>query len=235
MSFNVVGYDSQLLRDIIEWDVSTWSRAIDLWDNVVPCNGSNLRALDIGARNGGLSLYLALKGFQVVCSDVNEPGNLARSLHGKYKVRDRIAYMAMDMADIDLPANSFDIVAFKSVLPSVGRDGELSRQLRGIKEVYRVLKPGGLMLFAENLAATRIHMFFRRRFTCWGRSCHYLTLDFVDEFLSMFSRYGYETYGFFAALGRTEGQRRLLHNLDVLANPFIPSSRKYLVYGYAIK
>jgi ubiquinone/menaquinone biosynthesis C-methylase UbiE len=235
MSFNGMDYDQQLLRDIVEWDVATWSRAIGLWDHVVPNNGKGLRALDVGARNGGLSLYLALKGCRVVCSDVEEPGATARSLHEKYRVQDQITYSAVDMAEMQLPSNSFDIVAFKSVLPSVGYHGKSLRQLQSIKEVSRVLRPGGLLLFAENLAATRFHMFFRRQFTGWGRSCGYLTLELVNEFLSTFSRHEYETYGFFATFGRSEGQRRWLHNLDVIANPLVPPSGKYLVYGYAVK
>lgn len=235
MSFNGMDYAPQLLNDIIEWDVANWSRALRLWDSVIPENTADRQALDLGARNGGLSLYLALKGYHVICSDVDVPGRVARSLHDEYHVSERVVYEAINMVEINLPSNTLDLVAFKSVLPSVGSDGATSKQMQGIREVLRVLKPGGLLLFAENLTATPVHMYFRRRFTGWGRTCGYLTLNVLDELLSLFSEHVYSTFGFFAALGRSEGQRRWLHGVDVIVNPMVPASGRYLVYGYAVK
>ncbi len=84
------------LNDIIEWDIPNWSVALDYWRKHTLCNLSSMRALEIGGRHGGLSLWLALNGMEVLCTDVESPSNQAIEKHAKYKVSDKIQYAALD-------------------------------------------------------------------------------------------------------------------------------------------
>jgi hypothetical protein len=49
-----------LLKDIIQWDVLSWKKAIDYWEKNINWDEVT-NVLEIGARDGGLSLWLALK------------------------------------------------------------------------------------------------------------------------------------------------------------------------------
>lgn len=226
---------NDLVKAIVEWDVKGWKKAIDQWDEVVPQSDGTLSALEIGARRGGLSLYLARKGYQVVCSDVENPESLAKLLHVEFGVEGLITYAAADASQLPFGDNSFDVIAFKSILGSVGQHGRVDLQERTIHECWRVLKPGGMLLFAENLSATRLHMFLRRHFVGWGSRWQYVNISQLEGFLTDFESYYYETFGFIATFGRNEFQRNILFYFDSLLNRFLPDGWKYIVYGYARK
>ena len=44
------------LKDIIEWDIKNWSKALYFWKRYLP-KQKEVQALAIGERNGGLSLW----------------------------------------------------------------------------------------------------------------------------------------------------------------------------------
>jgi len=228
-----VRYSRTLIRDIVEWDVATWKKAIFLWDHLFPVIREK-RVLDIGARNGGLSLYFALRGCNVVCSDIHEPSEKAITLHRNYGVSERVSYKIIDATSIDCASNDFDFVCTKSVMPSIGYSGRFNQE-RALREILRVLKPGGSLLFAENLVATRVHMYFRRHFTKWGNSVRYMCLAELPELFSDFRSLRFSVHGFLAAFGRTELQRSFLHTLDSIVQPLISDCAKYLVIGIAKK
>ena len=70
---------ASLQRDILQWDVTNWSCALDLWTTFLPQSLVQQRALELGAAGGGLSLYLGLKGAEVICSDLQDPAPRARA------------------------------------------------------------------------------------------------------------------------------------------------------------
>lgn len=225
---------SDLLRDTLQWDIQTWAAGPEMWQrflNELPAG----RVLDIGARDGGLSLYCALLGHNVVCSDIRGPSDQARQLHQQYAVEERISYAAIDATRIAFPDNSFDVVCFKSVLGGVGHGGRLDRQMQAVTEMHRVLRPGGLLLFAENLTGSRLHRYFRRRFVKWAREWRYVSLHEVAELFASFKSCETECHGVIAAFGRTERQRLLLHTVDKLVEPLLPDRCKYMLAGVAIK
>ena len=118
--------DKEFMQDVIEWDIKNWWRAISFWEEVYPMQDlSGKKVLDIGGRNGGLSLYFALKGADVICSDIREDGFAkARELHKKYNVQQKVTYEAIDATNIPYK-EYFDIICFKSVLGG----GRTERQL----------------------------------------------------------------------------------------------------------
>ena len=83
------------LKDITEWDSINWGKAISFINQQdIPIKGKTV--LEIGSRNGGMSLFFALRGATCVCTDLNIPGQKAEEKHAKWNVRDRIAYAALD-------------------------------------------------------------------------------------------------------------------------------------------
>ena len=222
-------------RDFFEWDVATWRQAIPFWSSALPGAVEGLEVLEIGARNGGLSLYFASRGCRVVCSDLGDARASARELHRRFGVDERVSYRRVDATRIDFPDNSFDLAVFKSVLGGVGGKERKDRQLQAVRELHRVLKPGGKLLYAENLQGSSLHMFLRRRFVPWGAAWRYVSFDEMREFLKPFKASRHRAFGFFSAFGRTEAQKSLMHRVDRLCAPFIPDSSKYVLVGCAEK
>lgn len=225
--------NKELQQDIIQWDTENWGNLIPLWnehlDTVQP-----LHCLEIGAKRGGLSLWVALNRHTVICSDIKNPQEIARPLHIKYNINKGIGYQAINILNIPYH-NHFDIVFLKSILASVARNNQKELQKKAVNSIYQSLKPGGKLLFAENLTATKAHSFARKKFITWGVHTRYVQLEEMLEYLKDFKTVTYQTYGFFGAFGRTEKQRRLLGKLDSLINCIIPQSWNYLVIGSATK
>src|SRR5262245_44537097 len=109
------------LADIVTWDIANWSKALAFWERSSRIHAADARALEFGTGGGGLSLWLAHKGFRVICSDVAGPDQRAKELHARYGMNDRIEYQVVDATNIPFQAE-FDIVCFKSVLGAVGTE-----------------------------------------------------------------------------------------------------------------
>ena len=227
--------DPALLSDIIEWDVGNWGRAVQMWDRELQESWAGLRALDLGAGGGGLSLYLRLRGCRVTYSDFSQPRPHARELLKRYEVAPGVDFCRANVTRLPFADDQFDIVAFKSLLASVGKFGGLESQKCVFQESCRVLKPGGYLLLAENAYGSALHAFCRDKFVAWGHDCRYPSLAELQEFMSPFSNVTIETFGLLAAFGRTEWQRAALSRVDRLITPIFPAESRYLAYGYARK
>src|SRR5438093_11928226 len=88
------------LADFIEWDVRNWSAALDFWLAHTTQNLSTCSALELGSRNGGLSLWMAQQGARVLSSDVDRPTEAAVQLHRACGVSHLIQYEAIDATSI---------------------------------------------------------------------------------------------------------------------------------------
>lgn len=216
------------LADIIEWDVKNWSCGLDFWLGHTQIPLSQSRALDLGSRNGGISLFLAQHCSEVICSDLGGPSEQARSLHRKHGVSARVSYADVDAMSIPYPERHFDVVTFKSVL---GALGTIERQRQMIAEIYRVLKPGGELWFAENLVGSPLHMAARRLFVKWGRRWRYVSQTEMVEHCRRFSHAVWRSYGFLGAFGRKEWQRYWLGYFDCLIDPVVSSRWRYILFG----
>lgn len=227
-------------RDLyFQWEVRTWSRALPLWRKAMrSIPGTGGEALALGERDGGLSLMLAEHGFRTVCSDLNGPTPRAEALHTTLGWAEAMSYECIDATSIPKPDGSFDVVVFKSML---GALGTRERQAQAIREMHRVLKPataegpGGILLFAENLAASPLHRWLRKRFVGWEHRWRYLRHDTDRELFADFSTVELHTTGFLAPLGRSEAQRDLLARLDAFLMPLVPRAWRTVVYGVARK
>lgn len=226
---------STLLSNVIEWDVRNWGTALRYWARHSRQRLDGCRALEIGGRNGGLSLWLALQGAEVLCSDVRGPGESAVALHRAYGVADRIRYAKLDATSIPY-SECFDLIAFKSVLGAIGSRGRVDRQVAALGQMHHALRQNGELFFAENLAASPVHSYFRRRKRKWGHTWRYVTVSEMLRFLSPFTHVAYHTLGFAGAFGRTESQRRLLGSLDrAFMDALVPPTWRYIIVGVARK
>jgi 2-polyprenyl-3-methyl-5-hydroxy-6-metoxy-1,4-benzoquinol methylase len=223
-----------LVNEIISWDVRSWSKALAFWDSNVEWTKVS-QCLELGGAKGGLSLWLAVKGKNVLCTDLTSAEYSATPLHQKHKVMDKINYSAVNALEIPFE-NHFDIIVFKSIIGGIGRNDNLELQLQVFNQVHKALKPGGKLLFAENLKGSLLHQFMRKNFVRWGNSWRYPTPDEIRLMLKPFKNYNCKISGVTAAFGRSETQRRILAVADdFLFNPLFPDKYKYIVFGVAEK
>ncbi len=225
--------DQEALKDVIQWDIKNWSPCIDFWEGYLP-KREKLSCLEVGARHGGLSLWLASLGHSVLCTDLVNPEEDARYLHDKYHLKGNITYQAIDAMHIPF-SNAFDVIAFKSILGGIGRNNDYQKQKFVIRQMHHALKKDGILLFAENLAASKIHSLMRGMFISWGSSWRYINLDELPNLFSVFQDVFYTCNGLLGAFGRTEKQRRILGYLDSLIVKLMPDRWKYIVIGAARK
>jgi len=216
-----------VIKDIVVWDIVNWSTAIKYWENNAQVKNKNYECLELGSSKGGMSLWLALNGNNVLCTDLNGPEDGAHRIHEKYNCSSRITYGAMDATNIP-HENKFDVVIFKSIIGGIPQD-----KTKTLTEIHKALKPGGKLLFAENLEATFLHKILRRNFGTKGWD--YLKMDEIDKVFTAYNKVNYTTVGFFGCMGRNEWQRNFLGKVDTVLNWIIPNRSKYILIGVAEK
>lgn len=226
----------ELLKDILQWQPHLWKMALNYWEEKVDWKmfDNSAKALEIGAREGGLSLWLALKNINVICTDIQNPEMKSSVLHKKYNVSDKITYATMDATNIPYK-NYFDIVVMKSVLGGIGANNRMDRQITAIENVYNSLKPGGYFLFAENAKASFLHQMFRK-LKPWSKYWNYPSLEFMHKNLSQFfSDIHLKTFGYFSAFIPDSKLQNYILLIDKIFSGIIPSGSLHLIYGIAQK
>jgi SAM-dependent methyltransferase len=225
--------NKEFINDILQWDVKSWSKALYYWESEVDWSVVT-NCLELGAREGGLSLWLASKQKMVVCSDLENVAQTSNPLHTKYSVESYITYQNINATDIPFE-NYFDVIVFKSIIGGIGRKDSKQLQQQVFDQIYKALKPGGKLLFAENLIASPLHKKVRS-LNEWSNYWNYLSLEDLHHFLTKFSSFEIKTNGVIGTFGRTEKQRRILATMDdLIFNKIIPSRWKYIAYGVAQK
>ncbi len=107
--------------------------------------------LDLGCGNGFCTFQFAKKKIgQIIGADYSkksiEQANKAIKLYDK-SYDQKISFAQEDALNLSFDDHSFDIVITIRCLINVG---ESSNQITAMKEIYRVLKPGGKYLMCEN-------------------------------------------------------------------------------------
>jgi len=224
------------LNDYFEWDVGTWSKAIVLWDKYLKLKifKKDSIALEIGARGGGLSLYLAYNyNISVICSDLNDSFDNAKRLHQKFLKKNTIKYDSQNCLKLTFEDNSKDVFIFKSV---IGALGNYENQEKAINEIYRVLKPGGVLLFAENGKSSALHNFLRKTFNKWSRGYwYYPTYNEMNTLLGDFKKIEIQTHGFLTCFFRNKYLKSFAEFIDFFLCIIISKKYRYVIYGAAIK
>lgn len=219
----------------VEWDTRNWSLAPRFWEDHTSLSLSRCRALELGSRHGGLSLWLARCGAEVTCTDLNGPTALARDRHRAAGVADRIRYAALDVTRLE-DRDCYDVIVFKSMLGALCGSDRRQAQQDAVARIHRALRPGGELFFAENLTASAAHRYFRRRYVAWGQSWRYVTVAEMREFLHPFASVVYRTAGFTAAFGRSARQKEMLGAVDRAGlDRLVPEAWRYIILGVARK
>lgn len=221
-------------QDIIEWDVVNWSHALDFWESEMKLTKETLSCLELGGRKGGPSLWLALKGHEVICSDLTNPESDAKLLHDKYVFPGKISYESIDATSIPYQ-EKFDLIIFKSILGGISRSGNSQLNKQVLDQIHKALKPGGKLLFAENLESSFLHKIARKCFVKWGGEWNYFKYKSINADFNSFDSLKFDTVGFFGAFGRSEKQRQILGKMDKPLKFLIPTSKRYILFGAAVK
>ena len=229
---NMIFLKKSTEKDIINWDIINWSKAIKYWRENITFTNKNYKCLELGANQGGLSLWLALHRNRVVCSDLQNPKYIASAIHEKYTCKSPIQYAAIDATNIPYK-NYFDIITFKSILGGISENNQDKFKRKTVNEIHKALKPGGVLLFAENMEATLLHKILRKR---WGqKDWNYMKLNEIADVFSLFKNVNYTTVGFFGCMGRSETQRRILGHIDTFIEKLLPNRFHYILIGIAVK
>ena len=229
-----------LLKDIIEWDIPNWSKALSFWAAHLPRMEAAPRILTVGERHGGLSLWLALKGYKVVYTDVHDPRPEAVALHKKHKVSHLIDYASVDVFRMPYEANSFDAIICKSVIGGLKlvykdrRTRTLENQKLATEEIRRVLKPGGVLLGAENMLGSPLHQYLRKR---QGKHLgwRYLSPADIQYLFSAYSAVNTCYYGIIPATTPSNFLNNCLGKANELLTPLFPEKYRYIGFIAAKK
>lgn len=224
-----VNYDLKKLTDIMEWDVVNWSQALPFWLEKTSLQLNKTSALEMGARGGGLSIFLAENCKDVTCTDLTNPEENAKPLHQTYNLSN-IDYKAIDA--LNLAENEKELIVTKSVLGSFDED----KQNKVISNIHNSLKTGGEYWFIENLESTVVHQLARKKFVKWGNRWNYLAFNNLDNKFKQFSNLKFKTVGLLGAFGFTSSQRNLLGYIDqFVMDKITPVNMNYIVIGIATK
>jgi ubiquinone/menaquinone biosynthesis C-methylase UbiE len=225
------------LEDFVSWDVPTWSAAIEYWDRFLAAypKKDDEKGLELGAHYGGLSLYLAARrGANMVCTDLKSPEHWARPQHEAFGFERRIVWEAANALALPYQDASFDFVIFKSLLGEIGTVDKLHNKRLMLAEVLRVLKPGGAVLFAENMVASPLHVLARKAFRGWGKNWGYTTIPEMRELFAGFADLRYETTGFLVAFAPARW-KPIVRKVDRRLDQLLPANSRYVIYGSARK
>lgn len=101
-----------------------------------------MKVLELGCASGWLTLAMAQRGAEATGMDLSEKSlKVARDYYESIKagVKGSVTYQPVDMNTLDLPADTYDIIAAKAVLHHL-------MNLEHVMQVmHRALKPGGLL------------------------------------------------------------------------------------------
>ena len=209
-------YEHDANRAVVGKYYNTGGRGKNEYIEEVIGVSNNKSVLEVGCGNGTELGVKVSKIARAICSiDISEVGvDTAKNLYEKEKGDDCILDVrVMDVHSLEYEDSYFDVIFATAVIH------HLSIEV-AIKEIHRVLKPGGVVIFYEPLG----HNFFinlYRKFTPEIRSPDEepLLRSHINIIRNIFSDVSIKTYGLFTIFGA-----------------FLPGEKLKKIYGYvAIK
>ena len=114
----------------------------DLLNHIQP----GMQVLEIGCASGFMTLAMAQKGADATGMDLSEKSlAVARDYYEfiRSTVTGSLIYQAVDLNYIDLPENTYDVIAGRGVLH------HLMRLDHVVEELHKSLKPGGILWISD--------------------------------------------------------------------------------------
>lgn len=180
------------------------------------------RVLDLGCSPGHLGMALVMHGFEVEGIDLNT-GWLVKYAPG-WAERLRVRQADVERESIPHPDGVFDLVLFTEVLEHVA----VEDPLKILREIRRVLRPGGSMLLSTpNIAnVSNILALARGRNVFWAPTLFYGSLDRHNreytprEVVALMDRSGFDRYeiGYMNTWSNWNAETALVFH-RLLANP----------------
>jgi SAM-dependent methyltransferase len=143
--------------------------------------------LDLGCGAGESSVYFARQGAHCVAGDYS-PGMVeaAGRLAKRYGVE--IVFRVIDAMQIDFDSNVFDIVYASNILHHVDAN-------KALKEIHRVLKPGGVAGIWDPLKHNPVINIYRRMASKVRTDDeHPLSIRTINRVKQIFSKVEYDTF-----------------------------------------
>lgn len=232
--------NTQLKQDIIEWDVQNWSHLIKLWQPVLDGLPRDSKVLAIGERNGGLSLWMALQGFHVVCTDRQGPTQQARELHRKYGVDDKITYSDFDLVNTQDFSTTYNIIIMKSVLGGLKEQyGDAASRTnaarkKAIDNIYKLLSPQGILLTADNLGGN-IFLQLIKRLKNKHSGWHYFSIQELNGLCKQFSSVSVESFGIIPSKFSVPILNKAAYIINSFLWQLLPLNSAYIAFTIARK
>ncbi len=146
------------------------------------------RLLDLGCGAGENSVYFAKKGANCVAADYSQ-GMVEVALKLAEKNGVKIDGCTVNAMEMDFPDNSFDIVYASNLLH------HLPEPEKAIREMHRVLKPGGKACFWDPMKHNPVINVYRRMATKVRTEDESpLDINIVNCVKSLFSETAYDTF-----------------------------------------
>lgn len=228
------------VQGIIEWDVLNWSQLLKYWQPIIEELPRDSKVLAIGERNGGLSLWLALLGFDVVCTDISDATQEAIALHKKHNVVHRIEYKKYDVVNDSINPEQYDIVIAKSVIGGLKSDRSnpstrsFEVQKKAVDNIHRLLKPRGYFFSAENMkGGTVVSMMRGSKNT--ANTWRYLSYQELKQLFGEYSLVQTKTFGILPTLFSVGTLNKFAHFLNKNLLNVMPASSKYIAFTVAQK
>jgi SAM-dependent methyltransferase len=144
--------------------------------------------LDLGCGAGENSVYFSQKGAHCIAADYS-PGMVNTALQLAKVNQVKVEGKVINAMQIDFPDNTFDIVYASNLLH------HLPNPKVAIKEIYRVLKPGGKACFWDPLKHNPIINVYRKIATSVRTEDETpLDINIVQFIQALFSKSKYDTF-----------------------------------------
>ena len=129
---------------------TVYKQMLDITTRLTP---GGAKVLDCAAGTGELTFAAAKKAESVLCTDLSR--NMLRTAQRKARAfgADNVTFAERNIFDLQDPDNTYDVVIAGNVLHL------LSNPQGAVKELYRVLKPGGKLLLPTFTTKGRGKMF----------------------------------------------------------------------------